>query len=260
MTDDAVNPVPEEDNRLDQEGGPLLAKMPLHAITSVHGEAGLRERLVMEISQFSPRDRDRAHEALALASRLHAHDRRQREPYMNHLLTVTVRILSHYGLADADVTCAAILHDSVEDHGKDIASDGTQQAAFAVLAGMFGERVAELVAAVTNPVYEPGRDQHQQYREHVIASLQANPWARVIKASDLTDNGVGVIHTTGPKAVRLARKYAPLVPVLADVIARPDTPLSPHAKERILRQFRTAQERFAAIDPSTADSSDTRNA
>jgi hypothetical protein len=26
----------------------LLAGMPLHAITSVHGEAGLRERLLME--------------------------------------------------------------------------------------------------------------------------------------------------------------------------------------------------------------------
>ena len=32
----------------------LLAGMPLHAITSVHGEAGLRERLLMEIAG-SPR-------------------------------------------------------------------------------------------------------------------------------------------------------------------------------------------------------------
>ena len=30
----------------------LLAGMRLHAITSVHGEAGLRERLLMEIAQF----------------------------------------------------------------------------------------------------------------------------------------------------------------------------------------------------------------
>ena len=42
----------------DMELGPaerrLLAGMPLHAITSVHGEAGLRERLHMEIAS-SPR-------------------------------------------------------------------------------------------------------------------------------------------------------------------------------------------------------------
>jgi hypothetical protein len=30
----------------------LLAGMPLHAITSVHGEAGLRERLLLEITRF----------------------------------------------------------------------------------------------------------------------------------------------------------------------------------------------------------------
>ena len=29
----------------------LLAGMPPHAITSVHGEAGLRERLLMEIAE-----------------------------------------------------------------------------------------------------------------------------------------------------------------------------------------------------------------
>ena len=33
----------------------LLAGMPLHAITSVYGEAGLRERLLMEIAQFPRR-------------------------------------------------------------------------------------------------------------------------------------------------------------------------------------------------------------
>ena len=67
-----------------------------------------------------------------------------------------------------------------------------------------------------------------------------------------TDNGVGVIHTTGHKAVRLASKYAPLVPVLADLIARPDTPLAPRVKVRILGQLRTAQKRFAAIAPPAA--------
>ena len=187
----------------------LLAGMPLHAITSVHGEAGLRERLLIEIAQFPAADRARVGDALALASRLHAPDRRQREPYANHLLRVTIRILSHYRVTDPDVACAALLHDAVEDHAADIAPGGTRQAAFTVLAGQFGARTAELVAAVTNPVYEPGRDEHEQYREHVTASLQASPWARVIKASDFTDNAVGLIHTTGPKLSKLARKYRP---------------------------------------------------
>ena len=78
----------------------LLAGMPLHAITSVHGEAGLRERLAIEIAGFAAGERARVEEALGLASRLHAGDRRQREPYVNHLLRVAVRILSHYRVSD----------------------------------------------------------------------------------------------------------------------------------------------------------------
>ena len=142
-------------------------------------------------------DQDRVRDALALASRLHAGDRRQREPYVSHLLRVTIRILSHYRTRDPDVNCAALLHDAVEDHADGIAPG--RQAALAVLAGRFGTRTAALVGAVTNPVWEPGRDEYEQYREHVLANLAASPWARVIKVSDFTDSAVGIIHTTGPK-------------------------------------------------------------
>jgi hypothetical protein len=91
----------------------LLAQMRLHTITSVHGEAGLPERLLLEIARFPAAERARAEKALALASRLHAPDRRQREPYANHLLRVTIRILSHYRVTDPDLACAALLHDAV---------------------------------------------------------------------------------------------------------------------------------------------------
>jgi len=70
--------------------GRLLTTMPLHAITSVYGEAGLRERLLLEISLFPAADRGRVEGALAMASRLHASDRRQREPYVNHYADLRV--------------------------------------------------------------------------------------------------------------------------------------------------------------------------
>ena len=225
----------------------LLATMRLHTITSVHGEAGLRERLLIEIARFPAAQRVRIDSAFALMSLLHARDRRQREPYASHPLRVTIRILSHYRVSDADVACAALLHDAVEDHAEDIAPDGTRQAALAVLARQFGERTADLVAAVTNPVWEPGRDEHEQYREHVAASLEASPWARVIKARDFTDNAVGLFHTTGPKLPELAGKYRPLVPVLRELVLRPDTPLDPAVKEMIAGQLDNAEDRFAAI-------------
>ncbi|HJY03196.1 MAG TPA: HD domain-containing protein, partial [Streptosporangiaceae bacterium] len=226
----------------------LLATMPLHAITSTYGEAGLRERFAVEIASWAEGDRLRMERALDLATRLHADDRRDREPYINHLLRVAIRIMSHYRVRDADVVCAALLHDAVEDHVAELTGGRDEQpAALAVLADQFGPRVAELVGAVTNPPYAPDRDQDEQYREHVADSLRDNPWARIIKASDFTDNGVGLIHTTGPRLHRLAGKYAPLVPVLRDLIDRPDTPLDDAAKQRILAQLDRAADRFAAL-------------
>src|SRR2546425_5600464 len=157
----------------------LVATMPVHAIPSAYGEEGLRARFAAEIEAWPEADQRRLNQALALAGRLHAADRREREPYVNHLLRVAIRIMSHYGVRDADVVCAALLHDAVEDHAADLAPDGSQRAALAELAAGFGPRVAELGAAVTNPEDVPGRGPHEQYREHVADSLRRNPWARV---------------------------------------------------------------------------------
>ena len=53
------------------------------------------------------------------------------------------------------MACAALLHDTVEDHAAEIAPGGRQQEALAVLAAQFGQRTASLVAAVTNPDWDP---------------------------------------------------------------------------------------------------------
>jgi (p)ppGpp synthase/HD superfamily hydrolase len=232
----------------------MLLSMPLHAITEVYGEAGLRERFALELLDFPADDRRQLEEALELTARLHADDRRVREPYLNHLLRVAIRIIRYYGIRDVDVLTAALLHDAVEDHPAELAgldpALGHQvltDAAVAELARRFNPRMAELVRSVTNPEYDPERDKHEQYRAHVADSLERDPWARVIKVSDFTDNGVGVIHTTYDKARSSAIKYRPLVPKLRELVGRPDTPLSVAAKDHILDQLDLAEERFAAI-------------
>jgi hypothetical protein len=222
-----------------------LATMPLHAITEVYGEDGLRQRFALEVAGFAVPDRERLTAALELAAHLHRDDRRVREPYLNHLLRVAIRIMSHYGVDDIDVIVAALLHDAVEDHPDELGGD--TEAALAELARRFNPRVAGLVRAVTNPAHDPERDRHEQYRTHVAESLDRHPWARVIKVSDFTDNGVGVIHTTGPKVHSSATKYRPLVPVFRDLVSRADTPLSGPAKAHIMDQLDLAESRFAAI-------------
>ena len=222
-----------------------LATMPLHAITEVYGESGLRERFLVEIRRFTPDEQTRLRAALDLVARLHSDDRRVREPYLNHLLRVATRMVHHYEVRDVDVIVAGLLHDSVEDHADELG--GGTEVALATLAERFGGRTARLVAAVTNPEYDPDRDAHEQYREHVARSLDREPWARVIKVSDFTDNGVGLMHTTGPKVLKLANKYRPLVPVFRELIGRTDTPLSRLVKQHIFGQLDKADERFRAI-------------
>jgi (p)ppGpp synthase/HD superfamily hydrolase len=223
--------------------------MPLHAITEVYGEPGLRQRFAADLAafpaDFPADDRDLVERALALAGELHRDDRRVREPYVNHLLRVATRIICYYRVRDADVIAAALLHDAVEDHAD--ALGGSTESGLAELSARFNPRVARLVGAVTNPAYDPDRDRHEQYREHLARSLAAEPWARVIKISDFTDNGVGLIHTTGPKVRRSAAKYAPLVPILRELVALPDTPLAEEVRRHIFGQLDLADRRFAAI-------------
>ncbi|RDI67423.1 HD domain-containing protein [Nocardia pseudobrasiliensis] len=229
-------------------GAGILSVMPLHSISEVHGESGLRQRLELESEKLSEPEKVGA--ALDLASRLHRDDRYGREPYVNHLLRVAIRIVSHYEVRDTEVVVAGLLHDSVEDHPGELAGDrpgSPTDAALAEVGDRFGERVANIVAAVTNPIHQPGVDRHEQYREHVAASLARDPWARVVKISDFTDNGVGIVYATGGVQRHLATKYRPLTNVYRDLVTRPDTPLAEHVKQHILDQLDRADERFHAI-------------
>ncbi|MBY8859574.1 HD domain-containing protein [Nocardia sp. CA2R105] len=229
-------------------GAGILAVMPLHTISEVHGEEGLRRRLALESAKLDEPERVGA--ALELVSDLHRDDRYGREPYLSHLLRVAIRIVSHYEVRDTDLVVAALLHDAVEDHAPELASGregSATEGALAAVRERFGERVAELVAAVTNPAREPGIDRNHQYRAHIATSLESDPWARVVKLSDFTDNGVGILYATSPAMEKLAIKYRPLTSVYRDLVTRPDTPLAAHVKQHILAQLDLADERFAAI-------------
>jgi len=150
-----------------QTSSERIAEMPLHQITATHGEPGLRFRFAHETARLGgDYERAKAERALALATDLHHGDRRQDEPYIKHPLRVALRIICHYNVLDADVICAALLHDTVEDHADRLSADG-RPGGLHVLAEQFGPRTAALVSAVTNPVYDPNRDKHTQYAEHV---------------------------------------------------------------------------------------------
>jgi hypothetical protein len=168
------------------------------------------------------------------------------QPDACHPLRVTIRILSQSRVTDPGVACAALLRDAVEDQADDTAL-GRREAALAALARQFGERAADLVAAVTNPVYESGRDQRERYREQVTASLQANPWARVIGLGLHRQRGWPFLHHRGRSCPGSLPSTVPLMPPLRELSLRPDTPLDPGAKDMIARQPGSAEDRLVAI-------------
>lgn len=227
--------------------------VPLHVV-SAHGPEALLRRLRLEIDQFDPGERERIRRAARLAERLHAHDRRlSGEPYLHHVLRVPLRLITRWRVQDADLVVAALLHDTAEDHPGALAGGAPLnpvEAALAVIGRDFGARVAELVAAVTNPPNAPGLDRDERdrlYRAHVVETLTGLPEARLIKVSDFVDNAGGVFYGPLDRARRYASKYTPLVPQLQELIQQPDTPLHPEVKACVVQQLGRIGQRLSPL-------------
>ncbi|MBK8099314.1 MAG: HD domain-containing protein [Planctomycetes bacterium] len=105
---------------------------------------------------------DRFDRALLLASELHRQQTRKGSgtPYVAHLLGVCSLALEHG--ADEDQAIAALLHDAVEDQGG--------QATLQRIRKEFGNRVGDLVAALTDAdtiPKPPWRQRKERYLEHL---------------------------------------------------------------------------------------------
>jgi len=229
-----------------------LGSLPLHEVTQRYGFAGLKDRFNLEIDQiaFDTDTRIVIDDALELAIMAHHGDTRGEHPYATHLLRVATRIPYHFRVYDPEIIVASLLHDTVEDHperlirGSSATVGGPEDrsAAVSFIAHRFSIGTAELVAAVTNPIFDPARDRHAQYRAHVESSLQDVPRARVIKLSDFIDNCTGLKYSEDPRrAMRLASKYLPLIPAMVAFAQAEDTPLGPYAREYIVERLRRGE-------------------
>jgi guanosine-3',5'-bis(diphosphate) 3'-pyrophosphohydrolase len=97
--------------------------------------------------------------ALAFAAHKHRDQRRkdpEASPYINHPIALADVLVNEGGVTDVEVLCAALLHDTVEDTAT------TPQE----LAGAFGERVARIVAEVTDDKMLPKAERKRLQVEH----------------------------------------------------------------------------------------------
>lgn len=128
-------------------------------------------------------------DAIAFAAHAHRHQRRKDSaltPYINHPVALVHVLAVEAGIDDADVLCAAALHDVLEDccggpdHGEPTLAEGRIQ-----LRQRFGAAVLALVDAVTDDKTLP---KAQRKRLQVQHAAHAPHGARLVKLADKTCN------------------------------------------------------------------------
>lgn len=196
--------------------------------------------------QAVPDAADRILAAVTAAAFLHRNQTRAnranlpRTPYIEHPLRLTLRLL-RWGVTNADVLVAAVLHDTVEDCAEDIAryflgidpedltDSELRRHVIDWMIEEFGMEVAEIVLAVTNadPVKGATREEKNlQYLGKVRSAIAGRASVFLVKVADFVDNALGLPHNNiagnSGMVARLAAKYIPLVPVFqAELAANP---------------------------------------
>lgn len=138
------------------------------------------------------------HDALALASRLHAGQvDKAGQPYVGHLRRVAATVYARGGSDAAQI--AAALHDAIEDGhatAEFLASDGVPGAAL------------DLVALLTKTPDQPYAD--------YLAAIKADTDALLVKLADIADNSDSERLAMLPPDVadRLRTKYAKAMEIL----------------------------------------------
>jgi (p)ppGpp synthase/HD superfamily hydrolase len=127
----------------------------------------------------------RFEEALVLAARLHARQKRKDKdlPYISHLLAVTALVLEDGG--DEDEAIAALLHDAVEDQGGLRTLEEIRR--------RFGERVAAIVEGCSDAMSlpkPPWQERKLAYLEHLRT---ASAGVRRVSLADKLHNARSIL-------------------------------------------------------------------
>lgn len=201
--------------------------MSLSGVTERFGEPGLTKRLEMEITSLSEDERDFCMRALELASHLHRNDEYKNRAYITHPLRTAIRLVRDYDQYDKVMIAGGLLHDSVEDHPRDLVryfggeaplvTQDARQAALGTLAVEFSPDLSQLVASVTNEITPQGlsaQERRERYQLMVTEKIATSYQTFLLKLSDFTENGIGLLWTDVPERLpHFTAKYYPLFDV-----------------------------------------------
>jgi len=116
-------------------------------------------------------------DAIAFAARAHAGQRRKdgKTPYVSHVFRVCMIARQLFGVDEAPVLMAAVLHDTIEDTTTD----------FDDIEERFGAEVAGWVSILTKEMRLPEARREENY----CRGLSQAPWqVRICKLADIYDN------------------------------------------------------------------------
>ena len=136
--------------------------------------------------------------AAQFAARKHTLQRRKGGhdiPYINHPIDVATQLATSGGVTDAEILCAALLHDTVED----TATTNDE------LKAKFGPAIAALVAEVTD---DPSLESAERKETQVREAPGKSPRAKLIRLADKTCNVRDITHNPPPSwSVERRRAY-----------------------------------------------------
>ena len=145
--------------------------------------------------------------AVRFATTWHGEQRRPTgAPYLEHLLEALEILVRGAGEQDAEVLCAVVLHDVLEDTACTAAE----------LVEQFGTRVAHLVGWVTKPEADPGEDKTEVKEEYLRELRRAPRDAVLVKLADRASN-VQTLRNLAPDKQRsyYAQTVSYIVPLAA---------------------------------------------
>jgi len=108
----------------------------------------------------------------------HGQVRDEGAPYIEHPLRVALITASELGLCDADLICAALLHDVVEDTSVTLSK----------VSETCGERVAHFVGLLTKEKFDDPEQKRAATRAYLNRIAEDSPEVLALKLADRLDN------------------------------------------------------------------------
>lgn len=179
-------------------------ELPLAIFAEKYGEAGLRNRFQQRLGEAGIKgcDYDLVSRSAKLGLAIHAGSKpRTYEPYVNHILRVSLRVIEQLGVLDPEIVSGSMLHDTIEMHpghviryvtGEDYHHSNEERVrtlALYAMAHFTTPLTSYYVSDVTAPRRRPEDNRVQVYRDYTRDILtEGLPGSKVIKTADFIDN------------------------------------------------------------------------